>query len=72
MAVGIACLIAVESIIHIGYNMALLPITGIPLYFLSQGFSAIVTSMSLVAILLVISTKIELESEETLSKEMTE
>lgn len=72
VAVGIACLIAVESIIHIGYNMALLPITGIPLYFLSQGFSAIVTSMSLVAILLVISTKIELESEETLSKEMTE
>lgn len=55
IASGVGVVIVVESIIHIGYNMALLPITGIPLYFLSQGFSAIITSMCLVAILLVIS-----------------
>lgn len=53
---AISIVIISESVIHIGYNMALLPITGIPLYFLSQGFSAIVTSMCLVAILLVISS----------------
>lgn len=57
IASGIAIVIVVESIVHIGYNMALFPITGIPLYFLSQGFSAIITSMCLVAILLVLSVK---------------
>lgn len=55
IASGIAVVITVEAVVHIGYNIAMLPITGIPLYFLSQGFSAIITSMCLVAILLVIS-----------------
>lgn len=57
VASGIAVVIVVEAVVHIGYNMAMLPITGIPLYFLSQGFSAIITSMCLVAILQEISTE---------------
>lgn len=57
MATGITVLILVEAIIHIGYNLAVFPVTGIPLYFLSQGFTAIVTGMALIAMLLVISAK---------------
>ncbi len=56
VAMGVTLLISVETIIHIGYNTAMLPITGIPLYFLSQGFLAIITGMALITILLVIST----------------
>ncbi len=56
MAIAIAVLIVGEAIIHIGYNIAILPITGIPLYFVSAGFTAILTAMTLIAILLVIST----------------
>lgn len=53
---SITVLIIVESIIHLGYNTAVMPITGIPLYFISQGFTAIITGMALTAVLLVIST----------------
>ena len=56
LTMAITLLIIVETIIHIGYNIAMFPITGIPLYFVSQGFLAIITSMVLIAILLVIST----------------
>lgn len=52
---AITVLITTETIIHIGYNLALLPITGIPMYFVSQGFTAIVTGMVLVSVMLVIS-----------------
>lgn len=55
-AMGITIVIIVETIIHIGYNNALFPITGIPLYFVSQGFTAIITGMALVSMLLVVST----------------
>lgn len=55
VAMGITLLITVESILHIGYNIAVFPITGIPLYFVSQGFTAVMTSMILAAVLLVIS-----------------
>jgi len=47
--------ITTEAVVHIGYNIAAFPITGIPLYFVSQGFTAILTGMIFVAILLVIS-----------------
>lgn len=56
IAASISILFVTEAVVHIGYNTALLPITGIPLYFISQGFTAIFTGMTFVAILLVIST----------------
>lgn len=55
LVTGITLLITVESILHIGYNTAVFPITGIPLYFVSQGFTAVMTSMILAAVLLVVS-----------------
>lgn len=54
-ACAITLVITIEALVHIGYNIAAFPITGIPLYFISQGFTAIITGMLLVAILLVIS-----------------
>lgn len=56
IAASITVMIIVEALVHIGYNTAMLPITGIPLYFISQGFTAILTGMVFVTILLVIST----------------
>ncbi len=56
LSMSIVVLLSVESMIHIGYNIAVFPITGIPLYFVSQGFTAVVTAMVLAAVLLVIST----------------
>ena len=49
-------LIFTEALIHIGYNLAILPITGIPLYFCSSGFTALATGMGLTGVLLAIST----------------
>lgn len=56
LATAISLVLAIESVIHIGYNLGLFPITGIPLYFVSQGFTAMATSLVLAAILLVLST----------------
>lgn len=56
LVVAITLVINVETLIHIAYNNALFPVTGIPLYFVSNGFVAVFTGMSLIAILLVIST----------------
>lgn len=55
VALAITFLIGIEVVVHIGYNIALFPITGIPLYFISQGFTAILTGMILIGILLEIS-----------------
>lgn len=55
IASGITIVVVAEAVVHIGYNTAALPITGIPLYFVSQGFTAITTGMALLAVLLVIS-----------------
>ena len=57
VAIGITVTIFAEALIHIGYNLALLPITGIPLYFCSSGFTALLTGMILVGILLAISVR---------------
>lgn len=54
-ATAITIMITAETVIHIAYNIAMFPITGIPLYFVSQGFTAIVTGMALSTVLLVIS-----------------
>ena len=55
VAMAVTVIMATEAVIHIGYNIAALPITGIPLYFVSQGFTAVVTGMVLITVLLIIS-----------------
>ena len=55
-AMGITVLFAAESIIHIAYNIGAGPITGIPLYLVSEGFTATTTGMMMIAVLLVISS----------------
>ena len=56
VAMASTVLIFTEALIHIGYNLAILPITGIPLYFCSSGFTALATGMGLTGVLLAIST----------------
>ncbi len=56
MATGITLVMVVQAMIHIGYNIGIAPITGINLLFVSSGFTSILVSMIMVAILLVIST----------------
>ncbi len=50
-AIGFASLIFAQSFIHIGTNMGVLPITGLPLPFVSYGGSSLVTLMIGVGIL---------------------
>ena len=56
LASAITFVVTIEAVIHIGYNVVVLPIMGIPLYFVSQGFTAMITAMSLASVLLVISS----------------
>jgi cell division protein FtsW len=55
LAVGIVILITVQSFINIGSMLALLPLTGLPLIFFSQGGSALLLSFFGVGIILNIS-----------------
>lgn len=57
VAVGIAGLIAFHSIINLGMNLGLLPVTGIPLPLISYGGTHIIMSFVMVGILLAISTQ---------------
>ena len=50
-AIGFAALVFVQSFIHIGMNMGVLPITGITLPFVSYGGSSLVTLLAGVGIL---------------------
>jgi len=43
LATGIAAIIFFQSVVNIGMNMGLMPITGIPLPFVSSGGSALIT-----------------------------
>jgi cell division protein FtsW len=52
VAAGITSWFFVQMTVHIGANMALLPLTGIPLPFVSYGGSALVTAMAGAGILL--------------------
>lgn len=56
LAAEITFMVSTETVIHIGYNIGFLPITGIPLFFVSQGFTAIISGMALISVLLVLST----------------
>lgn len=55
LAAGITSWFFVQMAVHIGANMALLPLTGIPLPFVSYGGSALVASLAAAGILLNIS-----------------
>jgi cell division protein FtsW len=52
LAVGITNLIAVQAMLHIGVNLALIPTTGITLPFLSYGRSSLIVCMVGVGILM--------------------
>ena len=45
---GIAILITVENLIHISYNLGIFPITGITLFFLSNGFTSFVVGQLMI------------------------
>lgn len=47
---GVAALFGIHSIIHIGMNVGIMPVTGVPLPFMSYGGSHIVTSYALLGI----------------------
>ncbi|MFA6391427.1 MAG: putative lipid II flippase FtsW [Patescibacteria group bacterium] len=55
LAAGITCWFTIQAVINIGAMVSLLPLTGIPLPFVSYGSSAIVISMAAIGILINIS-----------------
>ena len=57
LASGISGILFFHMIENIGMTMGLLPITGIPLPFVSYGGSSMLTNLTLIAILLNISAR---------------
>lgn len=55
LAAGITTLIAVQALINLASQTALLPLTGVPLPFISYGGSALIVNLSAIGILLNIS-----------------
>lgn len=55
LAVGVTCWIAYQSVINIGGITRSLPLTGIPLPFLSYGNNALIATMAAVGVLLSVS-----------------
>lgn len=51
LAIGIATKLFFQVTVHLGMNMGLLPVTGIPLPFMSYGGTALIIDMSLIGIL---------------------
>lgn len=54
-AVGIAILVVAQSFLNIGSMLAVFPLTGLPLIFISHGGTALITALASVGILLNIS-----------------
>lgn len=52
VAIGIVTIIGFQVMVNIGMNIGLLPVTGLPLPFLSYGGSALLTNMMMVGIML--------------------
>jgi rod shape determining protein RodA len=52
IAIGIASMFAFQVFVNIGVATAILPNTGIPLPFLSQGLSSLISSMIAIGIIL--------------------
>lgn len=55
LAMGFSLVLALEGTVHVACNLSLFPITGIPLYFVSHGFSSMTCGMVMVAFLVVLS-----------------
>lgn len=55
LAAGVTSWFFVQMVVHIGANLAILPLTGIPLLFVSHGGTALVVAMAAAGILLNIS-----------------
>ena len=62
VATGITIWIVLQAFINIGANIALVPLTGIPLPFISYGGTSLIFLMSAVGILLNISKQADLEN----------
>ena len=52
LAVGTTCMFAFHVLINIGMTAGIMPVTGVPLPFLSYGVSSLTTNMMLIALLL--------------------
>ena len=52
MAVGVAAMFAIQLFINVGMTIGIMPITGIPLPFLSYGGSALIADFMGVGLLL--------------------
>lgn len=59
MATGVAAMLFFHIFINIGMTMGIMPVTGIPLPFLSYGGSAIITNLMAIGLLLSISLRRE-------------
>jgi cell division protein FtsW len=57
LAIGITIAIAVQMIVNLGSMVSLLPLTGVPLPFLSYGGSSLIISFSMIGILINIARK---------------
>ena len=57
VAIGIAGIFLFHTLENIGMTMGLLPITGVPLLFVSYGGSSMMTSFTFIGILLNISSQ---------------
>ena len=65
LAAGLGCYFGIQSILIIGGNLRMLPLTGVTLPFVSYGGSSLVTSFFAMGLLLVVSS-----SEETVPPEL--
>jgi rod shape determining protein RodA len=50
VAAGVVAMISFQAIVNIGANLTLLPVTGIPLPFISSGGSALVTNLAAIGV----------------------
>ncbi len=60
LALGLTCILIYQAIINMGVVIGILPVTGIPLTFISFGGTSLVTSMFYVGVLANISKRISL------------
>ena len=52
LAAGIASMFALQMFVNVGMNVGIMPITGIPLPFVSYGGSSLLLNLALVGLLL--------------------
>ena len=55
LVVGLVTLIAAQSFVNIGAMLGILPLTGLPLIFVSHGGTALFTSLASIGIILNVS-----------------